>query len=71
MANEMPTENEQVANEENTEPSKLKSILRNGVQIVVVDESSAKDRESPQKVPFELTVEDDQNQLINGLDFLI
>uniref|UniRef100_A0A915MCA6 Major facilitator superfamily (MFS) profile domain-containing protein n=1 Tax=Meloidogyne javanica TaxID=6303 RepID=A0A915MCA6_MELJA len=66
MANEMPTENEQVANEENTEPSKLKSILRNGVQIVVVDESSAKDRESPQKVPFELTVEDDQNQLING-----
>nr|CAD2158494.1 unnamed protein product [Meloidogyne enterolobii] len=62
----MPTENEQVANEENTEPSKLKSILRNGVQIVVVDESSAKDRESPQKVPFELTVEDDQNQLING-----
>ncbi|CAK5074770.1 unnamed protein product [Meloidogyne enterolobii] len=62
----MPTENEQVANEENTEPSKLKSILRNGVQIVVVDESSAKDRESPQKVPFELTVEDEQNQLING-----
>uniref|UniRef100_A0A914LXD9 Major facilitator superfamily (MFS) profile domain-containing protein n=1 Tax=Meloidogyne incognita TaxID=6306 RepID=A0A914LXD9_MELIC len=62
----MPTENEQVTNEENTEPSKLKSILRNGVQIVVVDESSAKDRESPQKVPFELTVEDVQNQLING-----
>lgn len=67
MANEMPIENNEVVNEENAELNKLKSILRNGVQIVVVDDSSSKDaRESPQKVPFELTVENEQNQLING-----
>lgn len=68
MANEIPenTNKEAVANEEDSvkDSERLKSILRNGVQIVVVDESK---RESPQKiVSSDLIGENEQIQLVNG-----